>query len=187
MIHTKQLSTVSSLFILTLFLLAAVTGTQAQEVADEAAGPDAAGKQTENDATAEPAADPGTLPSTGQDESTEDPEDEAQSRLEEFVAKIASAREIGVILLGLSVIGFAFAIERAFCLRRSRICPNGLAEEVANALKREDYEAVDRACEQHPSVLARVLHSVARHHQFGFSEISMIAGDVSSRELRGHM
>ncbi|MEX2380882.1 MAG: MotA/TolQ/ExbB proton channel family protein [Opitutales bacterium] len=126
---------------------------------------------------------PGGLPETT---ASDDPEEEVSS-FDEFMAKIASAKEIGVILIGLSIIGFSFALERIVGLRRKNICPDGLADRVLTALKSEDYTAAEAACRERPSVLADVLKAVTRHHAFAFSDISMIAGDVASRELRGHM
>ncbi len=116
-----------------------------------------------------------------------DPEPVETTAFDELMIKIQAGGYIGYLLIGLSIIGFSFVIERIFHLRRNTICPDGFAPRLLAQLKAHQYEAALKTCQQNPSVLARVLASVVRHRRFSFSEISLVAGDEATREMRHQM
>lgn len=61
------------------------------------------------------------------------------------------------LLVGLSVIGFAIALERAFTLVRSRDQIGALGEDVKRLLRRGDLEAAKVRLERSPSFEARIV------------------------------
>jgi biopolymer transport protein ExbB len=126
----------------------------------------------------QPATRPATRPTTQPAE---------RSAFAELIDKIKQAREIGIILIALSVVGFAFAIERAVRLRRKTICPDGLAERLGKLMNAGRYEEAARLCDGDRSLLAEVAQAALKHRRFDFSDVSEVAGDVSTRGLRGHM
>jgi len=160
--------------ILGLLICLAVPVT-AQTEGDPPGGPDSTGS------AGQPAPDHGseTLNEPGQ----AGPE---RSAAAELIAKIKEAREIGVILIILSILGLGFVIERLMNLRRKAIVPEGLADRVLDDLKAGRYDEADAACRQQPSTMARVLRSVIRHRSFSFADLNLIAGDIASREVQQH-
>ncbi len=110
-----------------------------------------------------------------------------RSMAREIIVRIHQAEEIGYVLLGLSVIGLGFAIERLVHLRRGSICPHGLANRVLDHMAAGDYDQATAACRKQSSTIGRVLQSVIRHRDFTFADLSAIAGDISTRELRQHL
>ncbi len=122
---------------------------------------------------------------------TPDPPDDAAVEQRtvggEIVAKIKEAREIGVVLLLLSVLGVGFVVERAVNLRRSTVCPDGLAQNVLGHLKAGRLDQAKADCDAKPSAMANVLASVVRHHRFSFADLNLIAGDIASREVQSHV
>ncbi len=150
------------------------------KAATSATAPDAA---TTSEATTEatPPAALATTDNPGDDKPVE------KTAFDEFMSKVQAGGYIGYIIITLSIIAFAFVIERVFNLRRATICPDGLAPRVLELLKRHQYDEALRQCQQNNSVLARVLASVVRHRRFSFSEISLVAGDEAGREMRHQM
>ena len=63
---------------------------------------------------------------------------------------------IGVLLLA-SVIGLAFIIERGIALRASKVIPPALESALDTFRGAEDLPMLRRICEQHPSILSRLL------------------------------
>lgn len=61
------------------------------------------------------------------------------------------------LLLALSVVSIGAALERLLFFRRNRSAGKALDEEVAAALRRDDYPAVERALAKSPSLEASIL------------------------------
>jgi biopolymer transport protein ExbB len=60
-------------------------------------------------------------------------------------------------ILGCSIIGLAFAIERALSLRQRAVVPKGVAEAVVRAASNGGVDDARQVCRQRPSSLTRVL------------------------------
>lgn len=89
--------------------------------------------------------------------------------------------------LFVSVIGLAFAFERLVNLRRSVIVPNGLADRADGLWRAGKANEIEPLCETQPSTLARVIRAILQHRQDSPADVSTIAGDVASPELKLHL
>ncbi len=64
-----------------------------------------------------------------------------------------------LLLLAISMIALALAVEHLLTIRRSVLIPGRLGEEVHGHLTRGDLPAADKVCQVYPSTLATVLRS----------------------------
>lgn len=90
-------------------------------------------------------------------------------------------------LLGLSVVMVTFSFERLLRLRRDAIVPHGLATKAKQAWSAGDYDAVRKACESNPSVLAGAIRVLTDHRNLPGSDASNMVGDEVSRLMRRHL
>ncbi|MDA3959199.1 MAG: MotA/TolQ/ExbB proton channel family protein [Planctomycetota bacterium] len=101
---------------------------------------------------------------------------------------IASGEEVGLVIIALSVFAAACTLERLINLRRERLCPSGLPDEVQKHLLAGDIERATAAAARHDETIAgKVLGSIVTHRSFAFEALSTIAGDLTARELRLQM
>lgn len=85
----------------------------------------------------------------------------------------------------LSVLGLGCALERFCNLRRSRMAPDGFADEVVALWKDGRFDDVAARCRKSGSILARVVEILLRHRdKAGWQEAKTIAEDKLGRELR---
>ena len=93
-----------------------------------------------------------------------------------------------MIFLGLlSVVAVTFTIERLFNLKRGVINPAGLLEQSKALWKQEKYEQIIALCEKTPSILATIITAFVHHRDSSALELSNLAGDIASRNIRTHM
>lgn len=104
-----------------------------------------------------------------------------------FVLKLKQGGTTMIFLLAVSVFGVGCAIERLFRLRRGAIAPPELADRADDLWKQGRYQEVQDLEIRNKSALARTLAMVARHPRIGLAEITVLASDVASRELRRHL
>ncbi|WP_231956304.1 MotA/TolQ/ExbB proton channel family protein [Posidoniimonas polymericola] len=64
-----------------------------------------------------------------------------------------------LVLLALSMVALALAVEHLLTIRRDVLMPPGLAEKVAKLLAERDLQGAAAACDQRPSFLAHVIRS----------------------------
>lgn len=85
-----------------------------------------------------------------------------------------------------SVVVLAIVIERSIVLRRRRIMPPGLLEQIRRYWYRGDIQAALECCDEHPVAIARVLKAGLMRHQAGMHEIESAlesAGQVEANSL----
>jgi biopolymer transport protein ExbB len=82
-----------------------------------------------------------------------------------------------------SLVGVAFAIERAVSLRQSAVAPRDLQEDVLNAMADGGTAAALDACEQRPSAMSRVLMAGLRLGNAPRDEINLAMSEAGEREL----
>ncbi len=75
----------------------------------------------------------------------------------------------GIVLC--SVVILAIVIERSIALRRKRIMPTGLLEQVRRYWYRGDVKAALECCDEHPVAIARILKAGLVRHEAGMDEI----------------
>lgn len=92
-----------------------------------------------------------------------------------------------IVQVLLSMIGGAFALERLFGLRRKSIAPAGLAQQANQLWQAGKLDEIEKLCNENPSTLANIISFVARHRTSSLADVSLIAGDIASREIAAHM
>ncbi len=92
-----------------------------------------------------------------------------------------------VFLLFVSVVAVSCALERAVHLKRSVIYPAGLAEQAKVLWRAARYDDIYTLCDKHPSTLAAIISAFVRHRTCLSSELSILAGDIASRDMRAHL
>ncbi len=92
-----------------------------------------------------------------------------------------------IFLFLASVAGVAYAIERFVNLRARSFVPSGMAEQADELWRGGKFDEIEALADRSNSTLARVLAVIARHRRSSMADVSMMAGDVASRDLRRHL
>lgn len=74
-------------------------------------------------------------------------------------------------LVGCSVVVLAIVIERSIVLRRRRIMPAGVLEQVRRYWYRGDVKAALECCDEHPVAIARILKAGLTRHEGSMDDI----------------
>lgn len=91
------------------------------------------------------------------------------------------------VQLALSVVGLGVVFERFWSLRRSRLAPRDLPDTARKLWAAGRYDDLLKRCDADGSVLAQTIASIVRHRRADLAQVSMIAGDLASREFRRHL
>ncbi len=105
---------------------------------------------------------------------------------EAFVLKLRQGGLTMVFLLLASVAGVGYAIERLVNLRSGTVVPDGLADRADRLWRRGKWDEIQALPDKSNSTLARVLAVVARHRHSSMADVSTMAADMASRDLRRH-
>lgn len=89
-------------------------------------------------------------------------------------------------LTGLSLVGVAFAVDRAMQLRRGNAVPAGLSEKFNTLWKAKQFGQITELCKSTPSTLSRVVNFVVEHRENELAELNEGVGDIVRREFRKH-
>jgi biopolymer transport protein ExbB len=116
-----------------------------------------------------------------------DPADEEITTGEAFLLKLKQGGITMIFLLVTSVAGLGYTLERTINLRRKAIVPAGLGERADALWRAGDWQALEQLPARTPSTLANAITVVARHRRNSMAEVSMLAGDVCSRDLKRHL
>ncbi len=116
----------------------------------------------------------------------EEPERELTTG-EAFLLKLRQGGITMVFLFLASVAGLGYAIERLVNLRAGRLVPTELANRANTLWQMHRWDELLTLPERSKSALARVIAEIARHRHSSMADVSMLAGDVASRELRRHL
>ena len=93
----------------------------------------------------------------------------------------------GMVLMLVSVIGLSYALERVFNLRQDRIVPNGLAKSAQELWNAKNFERLLDDPGKHDSTFGRIIKTLVKNKHCSTADLSMMAGDISSRELKIQM
>lgn len=104
-----------------------------------------------------------------------------------FLLKMKQGGWTMVFLLFASIAGVGFALERLVNLRSSAIAPKGLAQKADDLWRAGKWDEIESLPEKSNSTLARVVAVIARHRHSSMADVSVMAGDVASRDMRRHM
>ena len=111
-------------------------------------------------------------------------DDQEVTPSQSFIERIRQGKKVALFLIVLSVAALAFAIERLFHLRKGAIVPAGLSEQADRHWRAQEYDQIRQLCGRSPSTLGRVIATMVRHRKSKIAEISMMAGDLSSGEMK---
>jgi len=103
------------------------------------------------------------------------------------IEKLKQSGKTGIALFLISVAGFSFAFERLFHLRKSLIIPDGMAEQAHQLWTSGDLAGVQKLANDRPSALGRALLLIVEHKDATQADVSTIAGNEVSREIRYHL
>ncbi|MBB3207606.1 biopolymer transport protein ExbB [Rhodopirellula rubra] len=82
-----------------------------------------------------------------------------------------------LVLVSLSIAAVYLVIDQFLSLRRADILPDGLANEVASALRESRWADAESALRNRPSVLAGVISLALSNREFGWSEMEKSVED----------
>lgn len=121
--------------------------------------------------------------------STVSPSASPTARSEEpgFFQRLRQGGITMVFLAVASLAGLTFSLERALNLRRVRIVPAGLSDRLNRDWMAGNYGVVQEEAQSSRSTLGRVVASIVRHRNYSPAEISELASEVASREMRRHL
>lgn len=111
-------------------------------------------------------------------------QDEELTTGEAFLLKLKQGGTTMVFLFLASVAMVGYTIERMINLRSSAIVPDGLAERADELWREERWDELVNLPEKSNSTLARVIAVIARHRNEGMADVSTMAGDAASRDMR---
>jgi biopolymer transport protein ExbB len=103
-----------------------------------------------------------------------------------FVEQASDGGVALLVILALSILFLAVAIERLLHLRARHIVPAGLADGVVPLCESGKFALVEVHLVDQDSTLGRIIAFIAEHHQMGYARVSAGAADIASLELRRH-
>jgi biopolymer transport protein ExbB len=89
---------------------------------------------------------------------------------------------IGFILWGLSVVGIALIIEHIINVRREKVAPPEILDDVEQLLNDEQYQEALEVCEGEPNYLTNVLAAALPKIEFGYDSMEQAAHDIAEEE-----
>lgn len=104
----------------------------------------------------------------------------------DLVEQVQAGGWIVLVLLVLSVVAVAIAIERFLRFSLNVIAPKGLSEKVLSLWKTENFSELESMLAKENSTLGRALLFMVTHRSHGRDTVSTGTGDISSMELRHH-
>jgi len=92
---------------------------------------------------------------------------------------------IGFIVILMSLISGAFVIEHFFSIRRDRLVPAGIADQLEQHIQAKSYTEAQQLCSEHDSFLARVVGAGLNQigAMFGFFDMQSAMQEVAEREI----
>ncbi|MBN2414178.1 MotA/TolQ/ExbB proton channel family protein [candidate division KSB1 bacterium] len=110
-----------------------------------------------------------------------------QTKTQTMGQKLKATGLTGLALLAISIFSLSYALERFINIRRHKIVPLGLTSTVQKLWSEGKYDEIDNECEKNKSTLGRVIQTLTKHRDLKNGEISTLASDISSRELKLHL
>lgn len=98
---------------------------------------------------------------------------------------IVSAGPIGLVIILASLVAVALAVENFISIRRDRMVPEDLIEDLAKDIKAKRYEQAQETCAEDGSFLAQVIGAGLNQvgAMFGFFDMQNAMQEVSEREV----
>lgn len=103
-----------------------------------------------------------------------------------FSAQIAEGGVAILVIIGLSILALAVAIERAIHFRKKYIAPDSLLDRVRPLWHTGEFVQLQALLAEENNTLARIISYMVAHRQQNFALVSSGVGDIASMELRYH-
>ncbi len=101
-----------------------------------------------------------------------------------LLVKLRQSGKTGLALLIISIVGFSFAFERFYNLRRKNVVPAGLTGAAEKLWAAGDFDGLKALAQSRPSTMSRVIGKLVDHRDASHADASGIASDIASREMR---
>ena len=115
-----------------------------------------------------------------------DPKSEVTHTTSGWMQKLKEGGNTALVQLALSVFGAGFVFERCIRLRRQFIAPKGVTERARALWKEGKFAELEALGEKEPSTLTRVISFIVKHRDSPLSDVSVMTGDIVSREMAVH-
>ncbi len=111
-------------------------------------------------------------------------EREAKSRSSSlsFWRIVRAGGTVGFLIILLSIVAVALAVEHLLTLRRDLFMPPHLIEEVSAKLSAKDWNGAVEVCRAHPSVLSHILISGISEHGAGWTEMEKVMEETLTEQ-----
>ncbi len=109
-------------------------------------------------------------------------QDSGEPRLTGVMLFIKGGGEVGYIILLVSVIGLALAIESGMTITRKKLAPPEVVDQLRAHIENKDFQAAFDLCEQNPCYITNVMHAALPKLEHGFEKMEEAAGSVAEEE-----
>ncbi|MGQ9770701.1 MAG: MotA/TolQ/ExbB proton channel family protein [Thermogutta sp.] len=99
-----------------------------------------------------------------------------------FWGIVRAGGTVGILIMLLSIISVALAVEHLFALRQDLFLPPAVIQEASAKLSARDWNGVLEICRANPSVLSEVLASGVREHEAGWSEMEKVMEETLAEQ-----
>ncbi|MEE9391139.1 MAG: MotA/TolQ/ExbB proton channel family protein [Planctomycetota bacterium] len=89
---------------------------------------------------------------------------------------------IGAVLWMLSVVGIALIIENFINVRREKLAPPEVLDEIEELFNEEQYQQALEICESDPNYLTNVLSAALPKVEYGYDSMEQAAHDIAEEE-----
>ena len=89
---------------------------------------------------------------------------------------------IGYVLWGISILGVALIIEHFINVRREKLAPPDLIDEIETLFNEEQFQEALELCESEPNFLTNVLAAGLPKMEHGFDSMEQAAHDIAEEE-----
>lgn len=103
-----------------------------------------------------------------------------------FSEQIAEGGIAIIVIIGLSILALAVAIERSVNFRKKYIVPNDLSDQARSLWQAGEFGQLQHLLSQENNTLARIIQFMVIHRLQSFPMISAGVADIASLELRQH-
>ena len=109
-------------------------------------------------------------------------QDTGEPRLTGVMLFIKGGGEIGYLILLLSVVGLALAIESGMTITRKKLAPPEVVDQLRAHIENKDFQAAFDLCEQNPCYITNVMHAALPKVEYGLELMEAAAGSVAEEE-----
>jgi biopolymer transport protein ExbB len=118
--------------------------------------------------------------SVSPDEGGDKPKDKSSSL--SFWGIVKAGGTVGILIMLLSIVAVALAVEHLLSLRRDLFMPPAVMEAVSARLSARDWKGILDVCQANPSVLSQILASGVAEHEAGWNEMEKVMEEALAEQ-----